>query len=465
MTPIPSRLVAALAAMAVAFACTSAGETRDGSSSRRGGNPGPTPVVTGEPVEKVETPIEHVVILIKENRTFDNYFGRYPGADGAMSGETSDGRRIPLEDAADILYHDLGHDFVDGLIAINGGKMNGFDALPLYGDTLDGYEAFRRETLPNYWAYADEFVLGDRMFSSMYGPTFPEHLYILAAQGGRAVSNKLSTGAHSKESDGVAASYCTDLEEKVHAFKEMTAREAERVMRAEQAVDLKYIQDQWEQISACFDFPVLPDILNQYEISWRYYADDNDWRNALHAIEHIRFSKYWDTHVVPERRAMPDITHGNLKTVSWVTPPEKYNEHPGVKSVCEGENWTVRYLNTLMSSEYWESTAVILFWDDFGGFYDHVEPPQVDIFGLGPRVPLLIISPWAKKGFIDSTTYEFSSALKFVETIFGLPSMTERDGDAENMLKAFDFTQEPDPEGRKLILKQRDCPDLPDTDS
>jgi phospholipase C len=104
---------------------------------------------------------------------------------------------------------------------------------------------------------------------------------------------------------------------------------------------------------------------------------------------------------------------------------------------------------------------VILFWDDFGGFYDHVEPPHVDIFGLGPRVPLLVISPWAKQGHVDSTTYEFSSALKFVETIFGLPSMTERDAKANDMLDAFDFEQEPDPEGRKLILKERDCPDLP----
>jgi phospholipase C len=130
--------------------------------------------------------------------------------------------------------------------------------------------------------------------------------------------------------------------------------------------------------------------------------------------------------------------------------------------VCEGENWTTEYLNAVMESKYWPNTAIVIVWDDFGGFYDHVVPPHYDIMGLGPRTPALIISPWTKPGdnpdggSIDDTAYEFSSVLRFIEDLHGLKSMTERDRRADPLSGAFDFTQEPrlDP----LIIPPRDCP-------
>jgi phospholipase C len=128
--------------------------------------------------------------------------------------------------------------------------------------------------------------------------------------------------------------------------------------------------------------------------------------------------------------------------------------------MCAGEDWTVEYLNALMKSQYWDSTAVILTWDDFGGFYDHVAPPHVDLYGLGPRVPAIVISPYARPGFIDHTTYEFASVLRFIETIFDVPPLTSRDAQAADMLSAFDFSQQPlDP----LVLHQRRCPTGPKT--
>ncbi len=124
--------------------------------------------------------------------------------------------------------------------------------------------------------------------------------------------------------------------------------------------------------------------------------------------------------------------------------------------MCEGENWTVEILNALQQSPYWDETAVVLTWDDFGGFYDHVAPPHVDLYGLGPRVPTIVISPWARPGYVDSRTYEFSSVLKFIETVFDLPALTERDRRSSDMLDAFDFLQRPlDP----LILEPRECPE------
>jgi phospholipase C len=410
---------------------------------------GPAPEALKEP----DYPIEHVVFIIKENRTFDHYFGKYPGADGATEGRTSTGERIPLRPAPDFMGHDLGHNFFDGVTAINGGRMDGFDLIT-NGHLLTGYTQFTRKTLPAYWAYADHFVLGDRMFSSMYGPTFPEHLYTVAAQAGRVTTNKLDPG------DLEPGGYCDDRAERVSRFVKLTARQIRRVMGAEKRVDLDLVDDYWEKVWPCFDFKVLPDSLTEAGIGWRYYGDKGFY-SAMLAIKHIRFSDHWGTDVVARERFMQDISKERLQPVSWVLPGVGSDEHPGGKPyhrVCPGENWTVRHVNAIMRSKYWKDTAIIITWDDFGGFYDHVEPPHYDVMGLGPRVPLLIISPWAKEGYIDSTTYEFSSVLKFIETLHGLEPLTKRDRRANDMMNAFDFDQEPDPGGRKLILEPRRCP-------
>jgi phospholipase C len=151
------------------------------------------------------------------------------------------------------------------------------------------------------------------------------------------------------------------------------------------------------------------------------------------------------------------VAAGKLRAVSWVLPPLGLGEHPP-ESVCQGENWTTQVINAIMQSPYWSSTAVFLMWDDYGGYYDHVPPPQVDRFGPGPRVPLLIISPYAKRGYVSHTVYEQSSMLKFVERRYQLGSLTARDAAASDMLDGFDFSQSPqDP----MILSPRVCPEAP----
>jgi phospholipase C len=407
----------------------------------------PTPAAPEEPI-----PIRHVVFIIKENRSFDNYFARYPGAEGATHGKTSSGEVVKLGVATDVFEPDLGHGFFDGMLSINGGRMDQFDRVT-NGETLNGYTSFTREGIPNYWAYADNFVLADHAFSSMYGPTFPAHLYTVAAQAGRVTGNKLETNTF--------GGYCDDPGETVYRFAQLTKKERRLVMAAEERADADTVGNYWERVRACFDFEVLPDQLTEEGISWRYYADEGSWMNALLAIEHMRFSKHWGTNIVPEEHLIGDIRREKLRRVSWVVPGPGVNEHPGGPSVCVGENWTVQVVNELMRSKYWKNTAIILTYDDFGGFYDHVPPPHYDIMGLGPRVPWLIISPWAKDGFVDKTVYEFSSALTFIETVLGLDCMTARDCQAANMLNAFDFTQDTKPKDRKLILEERDCTGLP----
>jgi phospholipase C len=409
-----------------------------------------------------QAPIDHVVFVIKENRTFDHYFGRYPGAEGASRGTLLNGREVPLGPAPDVMPHDIEHGFLPGLISINGGQMNGFNAIS-GGEDLSGYTSFRRAGIPRYWAYADRFVLADRFFTSMYGPTFPEHLFTVAAQSYGIVENQdLQTDPSRR--------YCDDPAERVDRFRDdLSEGDIDFIMDLEEQPlaareGLEHLlKPFWETIWSCLPLRTLQDELEDAGISWRYYSPTNGWQNALQAIRHIRFGPMWSK-VQPPERFLVDIERDRLPRVSWLVPRFFYSEHPGGgSSVCAGENWTVQQVNAVMRSRYWRNAAIIIVWDDFGGFFDHVPPPHYDIMGLGPRTPALIISPWTRRGdnrdggFIDPTTYEFSSVLAFIEGLFGLPALTERDTLANPLTGAFDFDSAP--RMKRLVFPYReDCP-------
>ncbi len=376
--------------------------------------------------------IQHIVFIIKENRTFDTYFGTFPGADGATSGTISTGQTIPLGHTPDRTPHDIGHGFQEAIKAIDGGKMDKFDLISsanVNGDYL-AYTQMHETDIPNYFAYARAFVLGDRMFSSLHGPSFPNHLYTVGAQSGGAIGNP-----NSPEAKGIWG--CD----------------------ADDSVTVPILQPDGTQTRQppCFDFKTLADTLQAQNVSWKYYAppkgDPGYIFSTLDAIRHIRESPLWVENVISDKQFTQDAKAGRLPAVSWLVTGGA-NEHPPA-STCAGENWTVTQLNAIMQGPNWDSTAVFIIWDDFGGFYDHVPPPQLDAFGLGPRVPLLVISPYAKKGYIAHTQYEPSSILKFVETRYSLPALTDRDRNANDMLDSFDFNQAP---LAPLILKPRACP-------
>jgi phospholipase C len=456
-----------------------------GGSSEAGGQPTTpgTGQTGGSSLPPGANPIKHVVFLIKENRTFDNYFGLYGhGADGASEGGTlvcrgaepkhcEPGDPIPLKWAKDQQPHDITHGFVSGLYSIDGGRMDGYNIIGS-GTDLTGYVQMHRDCdppqgcIPNYYRYADRFVLADHFFTSMYGPTFPEHLYTVAAQSDGIVDNK-STVDH-------PGNYCDDPSEYTPHFplrgpNKLTDSQMKQIMGIEDNVtgaipdNFLHIAQYWEDERTCVPIKALPMQLEKAGVSWKYYADKDQWQNAAQAIKGWRYNpKLW-AKVQPPEQLYKDIQAHKMPAVSWLIPPEAYNEHPGSgDSVCAGENWTVQHVNMIMHSEYWDSTAIVVVWDDFGGFYDHVPPPHYDIMGLGPRTPALIISPYAKRGdnpdggSVDHTDYEFSSVLAFIEKTFGLKPMTDRDRRAKPLSGAFDFSQKPlDP----LVLKYRDnCP-------
>jgi phospholipase C len=375
--------------------------------------------------------IKHIVFIVKENRTFDNYFGRFPDADGATSGKISTGDVIHLRRAPDMTPRDIDHSYQAAIKAIDAGAMDRFDLISggnVNGDFL-AYTQYHEADIPNYFAYARNYVLADAFFSSLQGPSFPNHLYTVGAQSGGAVNNPTNSNGR-WGCDSPSNSLVQTLDD----------------------------DGEFGHVYPCFDFDTLADRLEERGLSWKYYAPGQGqsgyiW-SALDAIRHIRLTQLWTQHVVPTEQFVQDARSGKLPAVSWLVTSSGLSEHPPA-SVCLGENWTVAQLNALMQGPEWDSTVVFLTWDDFGGFYDHVAPPVVDNFGFGPRVPLLIISPWAKRGQITHTTLEFASVLKFIEERFDLDPLTERDQDANDLTGSFDFDHR---QFRPLILTPRQCP-------
>jgi phospholipase C len=378
--------------------------------------------------------INHFVFIIKENRSFDHYFGLFPGADGASSGRLSDGETVTLTDAPDQISPDISHSAPAAHQAIDGGRMDYFDRVAgaLNFGVNHSYTQMRPQDIPDYWTYARTFTLDDHFFSTVAGPSFPNHLVTIAAQAGEVTSNPAMSqgrwGCDSPDNSTV-----------------MTLSPS-----GQQGVS-----------RPCFDFTTLADRLNAKQIDWRYYAplygqSGYIW-STFDAIRHIRYGNQWNTNVVSWRQFEHDVSQGHLAAVTWLVTDAAHSEHPPA-STCLGENTTVSEVNAIMRSPFWNDTAIFVTWDDFGGFYDHVAPPQRDNLGWGPRVPTLVISPYARRGYVDHTPYDFTSLLRLVEERFGLAPLSSRDAAASDLANSFDFSADPAP---PLVLSGHQCPIIP----
>jgi phospholipase C len=379
--------------------------------------------------------IQHIIFIIKENRSFDEYFGTFPGANGATSGEISTGAVIPLGHTPD-LVRDMGHNWTDAITAINNGLMNQFDLVNqgnINGDYMSMTQYYQTD-IPNYWTYAQTFALSDAMFSSIQSGTFPNHLYTIAADSADVIFNPVGAGGIQAVNWGCDSP-------------------------ADTTVITQNPQGVQSEVYPCFDNETLGDLLTDAGISWTSYAplqNQNSYvYNTYDAINHIRNGTAWTTNISDWHNFINDAQNGNLPAVSWLVTDAANSDHPP-NSACAGENNTVTQINAVMNGPDWNSTAIFLTWDDFGGFYDHVPPQSLDYYGLGPRVPLIIISPYAIPASITHTQYEFSSVLKFVETRYGLTALTARDSEANDMTDAFNFSQTP---LAPLVLSTGTCPD------
>jgi len=270
-----------------------------------------------------------------------------------------------------------------------------------------------------YWTLAKTFTFGDRMFQSNTGPSFPAHQYMIAGQSADADENP----------DGTWGCDAT-----------ATTRVA---LIGPNGTDLPGVYP-------CFDYQTMGDVLDAKSITWKYYAPalntSGDIWSAFQAIHHIRFGPDWTSNVIsPPTQVLTDIEAGQLAQVTWIVPAASYSDHAGPGLTAEGPDWVASITNAIGASPFWDSTVIFITWDDWGGWYDHVNSPQIDTMGLGFRVPLIIVSPYARHGYISHQTHEFSGFLRYTEEVFNLPNLGQRDAAADDFADCFDYTRHHSP--------------------
>jgi phospholipase C len=376
--------------------------------------------------------VKHVVIIIQENRSFDNLFYGFPGADTQSYGYNEQGDKIALQPVGLATSWDIAHNSTSFFAACDGTgkipgtqcKMDGFDAEKSFcGSNCPNanppYSYVPHSETAPYFAMAKQYVLADEMFTSNFdGSSFISHQYIIAAQAMRAFNYA---------DDGWGCS--TGPENKIGT------------LNADRGSSGKMIR-------ACFQDTSLGAELDNAGISWRYYASKLGSSGGIWSAYQANYDVYygpdWSKNIVtPQTQFFTDVSDGTLPAVSWITPTCANSDHAGCDSDT-GPSWVTSLVNAIGESKYWDSTVIFIFWDDYGGWYDHVPPEYVDYDGLGIRVPMIMISPYAHKGVVTHVHFEHGSILKFIETRWGLPALSASDARATSPAPyAFDFTQTP----------------------
>jgi phospholipase C len=410
--------------------------------------------------------IKHVVIIIQENRSFNDLFMGFPGAKTQSYGYISSGKKVALKSWTLATGWDLEHNSQGFYAACNGAgsipgtdcRMNGFNnetcqavkaPCPKY-EYPEYIYATPSEVKP-YWSMAQQYVLADEMYASNFDTSsYVSHQYIIAAQAS-AGPNLMQTNYPSINwgcpGGSTKASYVPTIK-----------MDPPRTPAPNHS-------------SVCFDYKTLGDELDAAKLSWSYYAaplgvvgpggttcgkkggaqedgytETGIW-SAYQAIEHICYGPDWKKDIIsPPPQFLKDVAAGNLRDVTWITPYCKDSDHPGcVYPEDGGPSWVASLVNAIGQSQFWNSTAIFIFWDDYGGFYDAQAPTYLknypDSFGL--RIPMIVISPYAKKGYVSHTRYEHGSILKFIEDRFGLAHLAASDARANSPLDCFDFSQRP----------------------
>ena len=415
--------------------------------------------------------IRHIIVIMQENRAFDNYFGTYPGAEGIPMKDGIPSVCIPYPSSGGCVrpYHDPDdsnyggpHGEYDSIADIDNGKMDGFLRQQQAGiknqcngtanftactkliATVDAVGYHDQREIPNYWTYADNFVLQDHMFASAATWSLPEHLFIVSGW-----------SAQCRSADPMS---CVNQ-----------LQAPERLILDRNGTPTAVPHYAWTDLTY---------LLHGQQISWAYYLDEGDQPDCENDAmfceaqpQRVGVPQIWNPlpwfETVQQDNQTGNVQsldnffvaakYGNLPEVSWITPNNRDSEHPP-SNISTGQAYVTAIVNATMESPEWNSTAIFLAWDDWGGFYDHVVPPVVDQNGYGMRVPALVISPYAKKGYIDHQILSFDAYLKFIEDDFLggqridpatdarpdlRPSVRENASVLGDLRKDFDFNQEP----------------------
>ncbi len=370
--------------------------------------------------------IQHVVIIVQENRSFDNLFQGYPKADTVSSGLNSSGQTIPLQPVGLENQYVIDHSATAMFSACNGTgtlpgtdcQMNGFDKEESFGGPSNPeYVYVPHDESKPYFDLAHEFVLADRMFQSHLDESFISHQYIIAGQAHNGVN---LPGGYWGCDGGPSDQVQTITAQRTYGPAEV----------------------------ACFDYRTLADELDNHKFTWRFYTntidgDGGEW-SGYQAVKHIRYGPDWSKDVItPQTQFFNDVSAGNLANVTWITPVCEDSDHVNCGGKL-GPQWVSSLVNAVGQSQFWKTSAIFVMWDDWGGLYDHVPPPYEDSDGLGFRVPLLMISPYAKKDYVSHVQYEHGSILRFVENQYGLAQLAASDKRANDpAVDGFNFKQPP----------------------
>lgn len=413
---------------------------------------------------------QHIVIIFQENRTPDNLFHDpvliKAGADIASSGVNSTGQTIQLTPAPLTTPYDLSHAHSAFMAMYNNGKMNGANRIPFEAPNKvppppnPQFRYVNPSDVQPYFQMAEQYTFGDRMFQTQQGPSFVAHQFIIS---GTSAPSAHSTSFIAENPAGILNSFYSSG---------CIAPPEEYV----QVIDPRGHENR--KMYPCTDHPALTDELNAKGRDWKYYTPSAGviW-TAPNAIEHMCgpnapppnatacVGSDWVNHVVlytPENPApiLTDIANNRLPTVSWVMPSGQNSDH-SVINTGGGPSWVASIVNAIGNSQYWANTAIIVTWDDWGGWYDHVAPFKIVNDGVswgsgyvyGFRVPLIIISPYARPAYISHVNHDFGSILRFIEETFGLQSLGYADTYApDDLSDCFDFHQKP------LVFQTIDAP-------
>jgi len=354
-----------------------------------------------------------------ENRSFNYMFMGYPGAHTAKTGTLHTGQSVQLQQIPLEAIGDLGHAHPDFTVAFDGGKMDGFD-LESWDQRLPALAPYsyapRAEVQPD-WLIAERYTLADDTFQSMTGNSYPAHQYLIAGQSDYAIGLPNSPGVWGCDSPP--------------------------------GTKVPILNSNGKMVSGpfpCFDYETLGDLLDNASVQWRFYTQSPTYTwNAYDAIDHIRYGQDWTSDIVtPSGQFNTDIANGQLAPVTWIVPADINSDHSGNKSAT-GPSYVASVVNAIGESRFYDSTALFVVWDDWGGWYDDVAPPQLDRMGLGFRVPMLVVSAWARHGYVSHVQHEFGSILHFTEETLGLGSLLQTDARADDLSDCFDFSQTPQP--------------------
>jgi phospholipase C len=384
----------------------------------------------GRPIEG--NPINHVIVIVQENRTVDNLFQGYPGADTQSWGLNDRGETVPLAPTDLNAPFDLSHKYGAFLEDYDYGRMDGFNEESEHcyrqkskcpPPQIASYGYVPQYQVQPYWDLAGQYVLADEMFQTNEGPSFPAHQYLVSGTSTIANGSSYRASENVNDDDQGHQGGCDSRSDALVETVDPAGHEGNPVY-------------------PCFMRLSIIDRLNDAGISWHYYqayGGSGQW-HAVDAIEQIYNGPSFSNVVWPSSRVLRDIHRGVLSAVSFVTPTTADSDHAGTNR-GKGPAWVASIVDAIGNSQYWQDSAIIVVWDDWGGWYDHVPTIHRNSYELGFRVPMLVISAYAKQGYVAHAHYEFGSVLKFIEETYGLESLGTTDVDANDLRDCFTFNR------------------------